>query len=219
MANRYQDVTYPTESTEAWEKQETISDTVSVSVRCSSKQTVAKAAILASDREDNIPNFTKQGKYYIISSYAKLSLLITEISLRPVQDDASEQQNKPPSTALSPLKAKTEALTSCTPNQTYPSHQDVQSTEDAYSTLRKDFIDQKFHSRMPPTKLDKESSAFDSVAHGNTSNDINKNEGNAMGNIYSEEAHVVGESYSTSENDISTQLTCSCRPFKSSLWW
>ena len=42
-------------------------------------------------------------------------------------------------------------------------------------------------------KIEKDSSAFDSVAQGNTSNDMNKNEGNAMGNIYSEEANVVGK--------------------------
>lgn len=118
--------------------------------------------------------------------------LITDISPRPVQDDASEKQYKPPSTELSPFEAKSEALT--TPNQRHTSHRDIQLAEDADSALGKDFIDQKVHSRMSPTKLDKESSAFDSVAQGNTSNEINKNEGNAMGNIYSEEAHVVGES-------------------------
>lgn len=98
---------------------------------------------------------------------------------------------------FSALKAKTKALT--TPNQTHPSHRDIQSTEETHSTLGKDFIDQKVHSRKSPTNIDKESSAFDFTAHGNTSNDINKNEGNAMGNIYSEEAHVVGEIYSAKE--------------------
>lgn len=131
------------------------------------------------------------------SPYERLSLFITRILHCSVLNDASEQQDSPHSTALSQLKAKRGAHT--TPNQTQSSHQDVQSTKDAHSTSGKDFIGRKVHSRMIPTNIDKDPSAFDPMAHGNTSNDINRNEGNAMGNIYSEEAHVVGESYSSSE--------------------
>lgn len=74
LANRNQDITYPTKSTEAWEKQETISDTVNVSIGHSSKQTVTEATILPSDGEDSRLNSTQQGKHIIISSYEKLSL-------------------------------------------------------------------------------------------------------------------------------------------------
>lgn len=110
-----------------------------------------------------------------------------KILSNPVPDDASQDL----SPALSSLKAKIESLT--TPRQTYSSPRDIQPNANTHSILGKDFIDQRVYSRNSPTQLENESSTFDSVAQGNTSHDINKNEGNAMGNIYSEEAHVVGE--------------------------
>ncbi|KAJ5802108.1 uncharacterized protein N7503_004558 [Penicillium pulvis] len=108
---------------------------------------------------------------------------------QPILDNAIDQEDKSPFTEVSSLKAGTGPLT--TANQPHQSHPDVVPTEDALNNLKKDFND-KFHDLTPATKVDEESSSFEVVAQGNTSNDMNKNEGNAMGNIYSEEAHVVG---------------------------
>ncbi|KAJ5528137.1 hypothetical protein N7513_012296 [Penicillium frequentans] len=107
----------------------------------------------------------------------------------PILDNAIDQEDKSPFTEVSSLKAEPGPVTIT--NQTHQSHPDVIPTEDALCNLSKDPND-KVHGLMRATKVDEESSSFEVVAQGNTSNDMKKNEGNAMGNIYSEEAHVVG---------------------------
>lgn len=108
------------------------------------------------------------------------------------QEETPKKQDKSSLATLSPIDASIEA-----PEKTGTTHlprEGNESIEDGHSTLGKGFIDQKVHSREPPTKIDKDSSAFETVAQGHTENNINRNEGNAMGNIYSEEANVVGKS-------------------------
>lgn len=118
-------------------------------------------------------------------------------------DNAIDQEDKSPFTEVSSLKAEPGPVTIT--NQTHQSHPDVIPTEDALCNLSKDPND-KVHGLMRATKVDEESSSFEVVAQGNTSNDMKKNEGNAMGNIYSEEAHVVGKSYKRNKITCVTKM-------------
>jgi hypothetical protein len=89
--------------------------------------------------------------------------------------------------------------------------------EHNHMLIGEESCDEKVPSNFTSTKIDPASSAFDSVAQGNTTNDIHRNEGNSMGNIYSEEARVIGELNMTSGKDTFKPFKYSFRPSESSI--